>query len=175
MFFDAPLWVPPVPRAIEVALTALALAALALWVVRTVRRALGAWEPRDAGHHLYVLGHVAVFTLGYVAIDDPTRGWLAVNVWHNAQYLLFVWAWNHRRVDGPLAGEGGALPWLTRRGLAFYAACAAAGAALYLTLFAVAGAGGRFAPAFPLYLVLAHAVNAHHYVADAVLWRAPRR
>jgi len=171
LFFGAPLWVPAVPRAAVSLAAVVAFGAPAAWVVRAVREGLSEDGARDAGHRAYVMGHVAVFLAGYVVIPDATRAWIAVNVWHNAQYLLFVWAWNRRRFarspgDGPLA-------WLCApgRGAWLYAVCAALGGALY----ALVGLTAGLALALPLYAVLVQAVNFHHYVADTVLWRAPRQ
>ena len=69
-----------------------------LVVDSAVRRPGAAAMPM--AHTLYVLSHVAIFYVGYVAIDDVTTGWLVANIWHNAQYILFVWLFNNRRFEG---------------------------------------------------------------------------
>ncbi len=44
-----------------------------------------------------MLSHFTVFFVGYVLIDDLNHGWLVINVWHNAQYIVFVWMYNANR------------------------------------------------------------------------------
>jgi hypothetical protein len=171
-FYGMPLWCPPAPRALASAAGAAACGALVIWARREARAARAAGAV--SGHGPFVLSHVAVAVVSYVAVDDVTAGWLYLNVWHNAQYLLFVWAFHARRFAGGPDPASPLLSWLARpsRWPAYAGACAALGALFYLAL----GAAVVRLPAGPLpALLVAHlAVNFHHYVTDAVIWRAPR-
>jgi len=81
-FYGSPMWWPPMPRVLVGVAAAIAIGALALWSWREMR------APRGAT--LFVLSHVVITSVSYVAIPEVTRGWLFINVWHNAQYILFA-------------------------------------------------------------------------------------
>ena len=65
-------------------------------------------------HTLYPLSHFAVFATGYLWIGDITYGWLAINVWHNAQYILFVWLFNTRRFKDGVDPEARFLSYISQ-------------------------------------------------------------
>ena len=79
----------PTPRWVVLVSAAAATVVLALWAVRQVRAARQGRG--SAALTLYKLSHFVVFAAGYILIEDITHGWLVINVWHNAQYVLFVW------------------------------------------------------------------------------------
>lgn len=172
IFYGAPLWCPPTPTLLVDAAAAVALTALALWLLRE----LWAWrrgDRRRLPQALFVLSHVAITTVSYLLIADITRGWLFINIWHNAQYLLFVWAANARRFAGPAPATGLARRISQPGWFAAYAlACIAVSAAFYLALGEVAGLLAW--TSLPALLVLHQTANFHHYVVDAVIWRRPR-
>lgn len=152
-FFGAPLWSPEVPEPLVAAVGLCATAVFLGWLWRTQ------WD----GQAWFLLSHVLVTVVSYVWVEEITRGWIFVNLWHNAQYLLFVWARNR---------EGGLVPALTRSLWPFLLAC-------------VLGAGGGYGlleatlelallvPAGAL-LVIHQSINLHHYIVDAVIWRGGR-
>jgi hypothetical protein len=166
-FLGAELRVLPVPALAVDSAAALALGALGLWLAV---RAAAAWRGElPLAHTLYALSHHAIFLAAYVAIPDATHGWLVANLWHNLQYLLFVWLANARRFE---RGPDPAAPLLSRisqpgRGMLFFAACLAVGAAVYL---AVEVALGGLAIA----LVAYQTINFHHYVVDGLIWKTRR-
>ncbi len=172
-FYGMPFWCPPVPRSLALAAGVVALGALAAWA----RRALRALRRDDApapGHALFVLSHVTITVVSYLAVSEITKGWLYVNIWHNAQYILFVWAFNARR----FRGEGDpARPLLSRlcrpsNWAAYAGVCLGLGALFYLGLGALTA---RLTwGVLPVALVLHQTVNFHHYVVDSVIWRSPK-
>ena len=129
----------------------------------------------SAGHTLFVLSHVAITFVSYVAVEDITRGWLFINIWHNAQYLLFVWAANARRFRGGVEPERRFLSRLCQpdQVLAYALVCLGVGALLYSTLGALVDRSAW--NVLPLVLVVHMTVNFHHYLIDAVIWRSPAR
>ena len=168
-FIGAELRTFPVPSLLVDAAGAVAIASLALWLAT---RAVAAWRGRlPLAHTLYVASHHAVFLTGYLAIDDPTHGWLVVNLWHNLQYVLFVWLFHAKRFQ---AGVDASAPLLSRlaqpgEGMLFFAACLALATAVYgLIQLAVGG--------LAIALVVYQAINFHHYVVDGLIWkvRSPR-
>lgn len=152
----------PVPAAVAWITGAAAVAAIVAWL---------AAGRGSAAHSLYVVTHVAVFAAGYVLIDDVTHGWLVVNVWHNAQYLLFVWLYHANRFRDGVDPEHPRLSALAqpRNAPLYVLVCLALTAALYLPLQVWGNdvwLGGA-----PLALVAFQWLNFHHYAADARLWK----
>lgn len=174
IFYGTPLWTPQVPKLLAVAAGVAAIGLLAAWTLRYVR-ALVRGAPRSTGHALFVLSHVVITAVSYIVVREITQGWLFINIWHNAQYLLFVWAMNARRFQG---GIDPARPFLSRlcqpqHALRYVLVCVGLGAAFY---FALGQATGRLSwQVLPLVLVCHQTVNFHHYLVDAVIWRSRKK
>ncbi len=173
-FYNTPLWSPAVPSSLVVAAGLFALVALALWTARQLGLSRRLGPPARPGHALFLLSHVIVTVVSYVAIREITRGWLFINIWHNAQYLLFVWAFNARRFRG---GLDPARPFLSRlsqpeHALRYALVCLGLGGGFYWLLGLATGRGDW--QMLPMVLVCHQAVNFHHYLVDAVIWRSPR-
>jgi hypothetical protein len=168
-FLGAELRVVPVPELAVSAAAAVSVALLGGWVAT---RAAAAWRGElPLAHTLYVLSHHAVFFTAYVAIDDPTHGWLVANVWHNVQYLVFVRLFNERRFRSGVDPAAPLLSRLSQPGNAslWFGVCVALSTGVYL---AIQGAVGTLAAA----LVVYQTINFHHYLVDGVIWkvRSPR-
>jgi hypothetical protein len=167
-FYSAALYQPPVPTWLASATGALALTTLMVWLAgRLLRGPRGHWSQT-----LFVLSHCAITFVAYVLVPDVTRGWLFVNVWHNAQYLLFVWAMNVRDHQTRTPGKE-LLHWLCQphRAWAYAAVCLALATGLYSAFGAVASRLD-FGPALPAVMVTFLAFNFHHYVVDTFIWRS---
>ncbi len=97
-FLELPVKVLVLPTE---AITALGLAATVAGVMWAVRSAVaftrGTLDPLYAG---FVLSHIAIFLVAYIAIEDANTGWLAINIWHNFQYVLVVWMMNTKKYAG---------------------------------------------------------------------------
>jgi hypothetical protein len=172
LFYGSPIWSPPVPRAAAIAAGGLALSLLAAWTLRELRAARAAGlapagaadAPPQVGRVLFVLSHVVITVLSYVVVTEVTRGWLFINIWHNAQYLVFVWL--HRSTEHEARQKGASL-------LRYAAACIGVSALFYLMLGELAAP--LSAGLLPVVLICHQAVNFHHYLVDAVIWRSPRQ
>ncbi len=158
-----------VPVTAEVATAALALAALliAAWVGQTVQLYRRGVLP--LAYLLYQVSHHTIFLVAYILLADITVGWLVVNVWHNAQYVLFVWLFNNRRFQAGPNRDARLLSTLSQDGrLIWYLGfCLLVSTALYLTI-------GNLLPmvmAVPVFIVY-HIINFNHYIVDAIIWRS---
>ena len=142
---------------------------LAYWVVRRIQ---AWWMGRLAAvHTLYMLSHFTIFAIGYLLIDDITYGWLAINIWHNAQYILFVWMFNTRRFKDGIDPEARFLSYLSqphRLWLYLLTSVAITGVvywAILGTLSTVLFAG------LSATIVVYQIVNFHHYIVDSLIWK----
>jgi len=149
------------------------------WLGARLRASLAgrARPARDA----FVAGHVAAFAVGYGWLDSLNAGWLLVNVWHNAQYLLVVWHANRSRfgaaAEAPADRGARVLVALTRprRAGLYLGVTLLAALAFYAGVDAVAaGLTGAGLPVALVALVLYQAINFHHYLVDGVIWKLRR-
>lgn len=172
-FLGLELRVIPVSGIVADAVGAIALAALALWIGRKV---FEAWRGRLAvAHTMFMASHFGIFVTGYVLIDGINEGWLVLNIWHNLQYIAFVWLYNNNRFRGGIDPRHKLLSTLSQtRNVIFYLAVSLAlSTGLYVL---VREAIITVASASFVYVVLAYQVfNFHHYVVDAVIWRSRRK
>src|SRR4029079_9902104 len=142
---------------------------IAYWVFRRVQ----AWRARRLAlvHTLYMSSHFLIFAVGYLLIDNITYGWLVINIWHNAQYILFVWMFNTRRFKDGIDPEARFLSYLSQpHQLSLYllTSVAITGViywAILGTLSTVLLAG------LSATIVIYQIVNFHHYMVGWVIWK----
>jgi hypothetical protein len=168
-----PIRLPHVPAGLASLVGAVAIVALVVWLARIVR-ALRAGERAVLPGALFVASHVAITWVGYLGTSELTAGWLALNVWHNLQYLVFVWALHAKQLGARPDPSLPLLSWLSqpRRWPVYALGCLAAGGAFYALLGQVRVPS--LDPVLPVVLVTHLAVNFHHYAVDAVIWRTKR-
>ncbi len=162
-FLMVDVWTVPIPGLL---VAAAAVAAMALVLSTAVAR-YRAWRRGQlpVAHTLMVLSHLAVFAVGYLVIDNIDFGWLAINIWHNAQYVAFVWLANNRQANRSnrpgimkrLSSDGRMAQYL----LASVTASTAAYIAVGLTLATVVTP-----------VIVYQAINFHHYVVDGRIWKS---
>lgn len=171
-FLGYPIQLPAVPVQVVDVVAVAALAGGLWWLQRQCRAALagrGNWR-----HDGFVASHLLVSFTAYVWTTDITIGWLVVNIWHNLQYLLFVWVQNIRR-DSPMQcgqsspiGIGG----LWKNAARYGGLCLALGAALHQ---AAQWAGTQLLwLGLPTVLIAHFTLNFHHYLVDGVIWKRRR-
>lgn len=166
-FLGMPIRMVPVPPEVARLAIIVAVAFFAIWAVRTAMQ----WRRGEtsAPYVLYQLSHHTMFFTAYILFTDITVGWLAINIWHNAQYVLFVWLFNNRRFAAGVSDKARLLSRLSQNGrIVWYLGfCLLVSTAVYWTI-------GNVLPliiAMPVFLVY-HIINFHHYVVDAVIWRS---
>lgn len=165
-FLSMPIRFIPVSETVASGAILLASVLVALWIHQTIRR----FRNGQIGlpYLLYLISHHVIFATAYLVIPDVTVGWLVVNIWHNGQYILFVWMFNNRRFSAGISPRARLLSWLSQdeRMWGYMAACVLLSTVVYWTI-------GNVLPlafAMPLFIVY-QIINFHHYVVDAVIWR----
>ena len=188
MFYLLPLWgilhrswqapekflglevrVIPVPGFVVDAVAVAAIAVLGAWIVLRVRAFMRGQGP--IAHTFYMASHVTVFTVSYVVIEDVTHGWLVVNIWHNAQYIFFVWLYNTNRYRDGIDARAPLLSAISqaKNWWRYVAVCLAITTILY---GAISGVGPHLlALGLPSLIVIYQALNFHHYIVDSIIWK----
>ncbi|MBL9006928.1 MAG: hypothetical protein JNJ46_21915 [Myxococcales bacterium] len=174
-FLFQPFWLPSVPR---LWVTLSAGLSIGLWLYWLVQR-IAAYRRGElaVGHTLYMLSHFVVYVGGYVLIDELCSGWLLVNVWHNVQYIVFVWLYNRRRFGGGIDPQAQTLSWLSQPGVLRVALYGLASIALALPFYYLLPRLGMRLDAIwtgtlvPSAITLGLTLTFHHYIVDAVVWK----
>jgi hypothetical protein len=168
----------PVPAWLVIVAAIASFVAIGWWALRQVQ--LLKRGELTLGHTLYVLSHLTIFTTGYLLIPDINHGWLVVNIWHNAQYILLVWMFNNNRFKTGVDNGSRFLSTISQRAnvIRYFIVCLGISTsiyvALYLTLSKVSVALA-LASSLPLVLVVYQAINFHHYIVDAVIWKVRKK
>lgn len=176
-FLGYPITLPVIPLHLSKFVGCLALACVLFWVVAACRAAQAGrlnWR-----HDGFVASHVCVSIVGYVWISDITVGWLVVNIWHNMQYLLFVWSQNRQRAESERSSVPFVVPFKSvlrgecAHGVRFFGFCLVIGALLYEIVDFL---GGQLLwLGLPTVLIAHFTINFHHYLVDGVIWKRRRQ
>lgn len=168
-------WLPPVPRAVVHGAGMVAAALWFYWIVTRIaayRRQQIAW-----GHTLYMLSHALVYLAGYVLVQELCSGWLLVNIWHNVQYIAFVWLFNQRRYAAGIDQNARVLSWFSQGGYQRIALYLLATLMLSLPVYYLLPLIGTTLDeavkntAVPAAMVIGFTLTFHHYVVDGVVWK----
>ncbi len=176
-FLGMELKVLPVSWEVAQAAIAVAIIAVIWWAFRQYRfhrqgKVTGAYL-------LFTISYFLVFAVGYILISDINFGWLVMNVWHNAQYIMFVWMFHNKRFKNAVDPEHAFLSTLALRKnqWRYYAFCLALTTLIYLPLSKVLSSiqVPEFATTFPLVLIFYQTLNFHHYIVDAIIWKVRKK
>lgn len=129
---------------------------------------------------LYLNTHFIIYAIAYIAIDEINHGWLVINIWHNAQYILFVWLYNNKRFNGEISEKHLFLSTISKnRNLLLYlGVCFALSSAAYflierfgVDLIEITFGVSSLAAAMIIY----QTINFHHYIVDATIWKLRKK
>ncbi len=160
--------IPVSPLAMQI-IAGLTMAVLTFWLFdRFVALRRGKF---DLAHTLFLASHILVFTVGYLLIENINYGWLVLNIWHNAQYILIVWMYNNNRFKTGVDPNHQFLSTISQRKnmVAYFAVCLAIATIVYksidwvLAYFTVS--------TLPLAIIVYQTINFHHYIVDGVVWK----
>jgi hypothetical protein len=168
-FLFVPIWTLPVPWAVAHLVQGAAVVLVGLWAFQQ-------WRAYRLGHLaetyvLYVLTHFAIYASAYVWFANISHGWLVINIWHNAQYIAFVWMFNNRRFSAGVHPTHQFLSTISqsRNWWLYLLTCLTISSAFYYltnnVLGLVASASVAYVAAFY------QAVNFHHYIVDSKIWK----
>jgi len=171
-FLGLEIFMVPVPHVVSQTAGAIMIACIIGWVGTLVkRRRVGLAQ---ASYPLYMATHIVIFLTGYVLTDNIDHGWLILNVWHNSQYLLFVWLFNNKTFGSAPLEDRRFISTISRREnvLRYFLVCFAIATVGYALLNLIAALPPLETIAF-LFLIN-QAINFHHYIVDGVIWKRRR-
>ncbi len=138
-----------------------------------------AWKKGQlaVAHTYYMLSHYIIFLVGYRLIDDITFGWLVINVWHNAQYVLFVWLFNVNRYKQGIDKNAVFLSTISQPGnfLRYFFVCLALSTLTYGLISMIISHQTLILAGLPLAAVIYQTINFHHYIVDSRIWKVRKK
>ena len=151
-----------------------------LWAVGVICAGLMATHLFDVGrawfngqvsniHASHLVINQVIFFVAYIGVSNIDYGWLGINIYHNMQYVLFVWFFNHQRYTKN--GEhNGVVARLSRRRnpFAYLTICFLISTVLYLSLLSTVAAVTSS-------LVIFMSLNFAHYVQDSFIWKVRQK
>lgn len=179
-FIFQALWTPNLPAWTSTVAGVVACAILLFWLVTKI-------NDYTKGQLLYApffftLSHHTIFFVGYIAIGDITIGWLVANIWHNTQYILFVWLFNQKRFrpEG-IKNDAPIMHWLCQKSplrvIAYFIMFVAWAALIYRGIqIGIDSVFGFDAFKVTMLIVIIYqAFNFHHYIVDSLIWKARKK
>ncbi|HEY9464477.1 MAG TPA: hypothetical protein VIR54_15395 [Vicinamibacterales bacterium] len=168
-FLGLPVTPLVVPEPLLILLGFAAAAAVLAWIVRILRAAFN--DTLDLQYTGFVASHIVIFLVAYVGMEDVNTGWLAINVWHNFQYVLIVWMSNAKQYANGIDPAARFLSRLSQPGrvMKYFACCVAITTLLYAAIdrLTVLALGGGMAATLGVYMGL----NFHHHIVNALIWK----
>lgn len=179
-FLFQTLWTPNVPFSVVVISGAITVGLLGYWVFK---RILAFKSGRLAlGETMFTLSHFTAFYVGYIYIENINIGWLVANIWHNAQYILFVWLYNTKRFKSSNDIDAKTLlSWLSQtkpvRVLLYFLICLLITSVFYqslmLSIKTVFAENAAMISA--MHILVFQTLNFHHYIVDSNIWKAKEK
>ena len=172
-FLFVELHVIPVPELLVDLVGVAAVTSLLVWTYQRFQ----AWREGllPVAHTWYMLSHFTIFVVGYLLIDDITFGWIVINVWHNAQYVLFVWLFNTNRYKNGIDKKAPFLSEISQPEnlLRYLFVCLAISTMVYIV--AAFATSKQMIAGLPLAIIFYQAVNFHHYIVDSRIWKVRKK
>lgn len=117
-------------------------------------------------HSTYMLSHFVIFYVAYIMIDDITYGWLVVNIWHNAQYIVFVWLFNNNRFHEKVDNKAKFLSIISMRKnrWRYVGVCFGLSTIIYISVSSLVAS-------LTAMIIIYQSINFHHYIVDSIIWK----
>lgn len=173
-FLFFPLRTLPVPDYLLFGVASVSAVLVILWIIQLVKAYLAG--KLAVAHTTYVLSHFLVYYVAYIHIENINYGWLTINIWHNAQYILFVWLFNNRRFQGKPSETQRFLSTISQNGrfLLYMATCLAISTLVYFLIsrYLSTSISAAFAITTTMSgLIIYQTINFHHYIVDSLIWK----
>jgi len=173
-FLFIELRVIPVPGLLVDFVGVLAVISLLAWGYTRIQ----AWRDGHLpiAHTYFMISHFVIFYVGYGLIEDITHGWLVINVWHNAQYVLFVWLYNVNRYKGGVDDKARFLSTISQSKniVTYFLVCLAISTFVYGSLSFMISRDTLLV-GLPVIILFYQTVNFHHYIVDSVIWKVRKK
>jgi hypothetical protein len=173
-FLYFPLRTFPVADAVLATAYIVTAALLIMWAIEQIKAyRAGKMSVPYVG---YVVSHFAIYYVAYIYLRTLDYGWLTINIWHNFQYILFVWLFNNRRFNGKPHQTHKFLSTISQNGrfILYIATCLTLSTLIYFLI--ISFLSDAISSTFSLTAVMTgviiyQTINFHHYIVDSIIWK----
>lgn len=124
----------------------------------------------------YMITHHIIFAVGYLWTENINYGWIVLNIWHNAQYIGFVWLQNNNRFKRGIDLEQKFISTISQDGKFWtYVIMCLCITAIFYAVLRIVEFTSQLYTAIPMVLVIYMTVNFHHYIVDAIIWKKKKK
>ncbi len=175
-FLFLPVWMPEIPMLVANVFGVIAVAAFGVWIYQRYQQYKHG--TLSVGLTAFELSHFAIFYIAYVALGELNHGWLVANIWHNAQYILFVWLYNTNRFKHIEQHSKSVVAWISQktpaRTILYFCFCVILTTVFYKNLQLLLShiSNGEIIMLMTLNVVMFQTINFHHYIVDSIIWKA---
>ena len=169
-FLFMPVYTLPVPVNLANSLAFVTFALWSAWFVMQIKALVD--KTLSLTHFTYLISHYSVYLVAYVLITNVTYGWLAINIWHNFQYIVFVWHFNANTFRGGVDKKQPFISWISQpqRFFIYFGVC------ILLTEFVYSAVDMGLVlvssyTILPVAVIAYMTINFHHYVVDSYIWK----
>lgn len=167
-FIKLPVSTIPMPEPLYLLIKTIAIISIIVWVLSK----LVDWYKGELSipHTLYMASHFVIFYISYIYISDITIGWLVVNIWHNAQYIIFVWLYNNNRFKNGIDRNEKLISTLsqTKNAGLYFVYCLTITTAIYYMVDSIA-------TSIVALMIIYQSLNFHHYIVDSQIWKVRKK
>ncbi len=172
-FINMPVFIPSIPTWL-IMLTWVIVLAAAVYMLYGLLKGKLSNSKVSLLYTGYAASHLMIFIIAYALTENLDHGWLALNIWHNLQYLIFVWLFNSNQQQRDRLKHRPILSYLSSPGRAWL---------YFLTTFTITtivytlveNSANLFPQDFitlaAAFVILYQTINFHHYVVDANIWK----
>lgn len=170
LFLGRRVFLLPVSSQIANVMGMITLLLLILWMAYQVK---GWLQGKLATiHFAYLLSHHLIYLVGYVLIENLTIGWIALSVWHNLQYISYVWHFNTTHVQRNPRPYNRFMELIAQPKYVFlYAICGVVFTYFFYRGINMMARAGQPMIGLPLFFIANQIIIYHHYAVDAYIWK----
>jgi hypothetical protein len=169
-FLGMPFWSFHLPEPVRLGLLSITLLLTASWLIYLAT--LLKHKKISKFYFSYMVSHAAIYLFSYIVIEPISFGWLVINIWHNSQYIFFVWLSNSKKYSNGIDSQHKAISYLSQpnRIIIYLLACMLLTTIVYgglqqITEYAMTNYN------LSLILLLYSTINFHHYIIDSKIWK----
>ena len=168
-FLTMDVWVIPINSEVSNVLLIVTALVFLIWFVKKTNLAIR--KEISISYYSYLISHYLIYYIAYAYIDNVNYGWIVINVWHNAQYIAFVWLYNTNKY-GTIEDSSNPFLFLARpsNAVLYFLGCFAVSSAIYFSIEKL----GEGLPFYVL-IVIYQTLNFHHYIVDSKIWKLRKR
>lgn len=169
-FLGIPIFTLHLDEEFRLILLGITLLATGIWLISGTKAFLK--KHISFFYYFYMLSHFAIYLIAYTYISEINYCWLTINIWHNAQYIGFVWLFNRKKFASGVSKQHLVVSYISQpnRVFIYLGSCLVASIGIYWlvdSVISIFGGADKLALVFIVY----SAINFHHYIVDSQIWK----